>query len=165
MDIVSMRSTVCLWKTEPSEREKTLNILEYCLIPATREQAKYWINRSLSHYNRRDVSKDAVIVVDLSYDMIERGASTVAIVEVLREFRHKATKTNPWWPTDGDILDEIDFKMKMFRDRHEALKANRLQIEHKKPEPEPPMTPEERKASKAKVAEILKDLDKNIKKP
>lgn len=154
-----MRSTVCLWKIQPSDREKTLTLLEYCLLPATREQAKYWINRSLSHYNRRDVSKDAVIIIDLSYDMIEKKASLVAIVEVLRDFRHKSTKDNPWWPTDGDILSEVQSKMKIFNERYEILKSDRLQISREASKEFTPPTDEEKK----RVADIVRNMGKEKK--
>lgn len=107
-DILSMLSCKALWQikptSDPRDVQNALHVLELALLPATREQAAYWVGRLLAHFPRRDVTKDQIVISDLASDLIDAGCSQVGIASVCRELRQEADNENPFMPPAGEVL-------------------------------------------------------------
>lgn len=99
-----------------------MNALGWATVPATIDEAVFWLTRLLAHFPRRDVGQDAVVTADLAADMIEAGVSLVAIVAVCDEVRKAATRKDPWLPPSGEILKLATEKTKTFNDWAARLK-------------------------------------------
>lgn len=117
-DILSLARQIKPWEISPDDQKAAkdaLNVLEYCLIPATYDEAVYWIGRMLAHFPRRDIAGDGVVVADLAGSMVEGGASLIAIASVTESTWKAATKKNPWLPPSGEILIEVQDRTKYYQ--------------------------------------------------
>jgi hypothetical protein len=123
-DILSLVRSIKPWQIQPEDQkaaQDALKILAYCLIPATYDEAAYWIGRMLAHFPRRDIQGDGVVIADLAGSMIEEGVSLVAVAAVTEDAWKAATKKNPWLPPSGEILKDAVNRSKSFYWQHDHL--------------------------------------------
>jgi hypothetical protein len=128
-DILWKLSTIKPWQIAPEDRKAVkdaLSVLAWATIPATTEQAAFWISRLLAHFPRRDVAVDSVVVSDLSADMIDAGVALVALANVCDDIRKEATLKNPWLPPSGEILKRAIERTKRFETYQRQLRSPRL---------------------------------------
>lgn len=169
-DILSLLSRIKPYSIEPTDQKAVttaLNALEYCLIPATYDEAVAWIIRMLAHFPRRDVDKDAVIASDLAGAAINEGATLMAIAYVCESAWRSSNRKRPWPPESGQFLDDVSDKTKSFKFQYDRLKNPKpaLSAPKKEPKPErfegrkwPDLTEDERKT----IAKEAQDWDRNL---
>lgn len=125
-DILWKLSTIKPWQIRPEDQKavkNALNVLGWTTFTATIDEAVYWLTRLIAHFPRRDASKDAVVVSDLSSDMIDAGVSLAALVAVCDDVRQGATKKDPWFPPSGEILLMAKKKTQSYADLKRRLET------------------------------------------
>lgn len=109
---------------KPDDRkgvQNALKILAWTTIPATYEEATFWISRLLAHYPRIEAAKGGVMLADLSAAIVEEGVSLVAVCAVCEETWRAATSENPWMPPTGELLKEMKDRTKSYLRQQERL--------------------------------------------
>lgn len=125
-DILWKLSTIKLWQIRPEDQKdakNALSALAWATIPATIDEAVYWLTRLIAHFPRRDATKDAVVVADIAADMFDAEVSLVALVASCDEIRKGATKKDPWFPPSGEILSLAKEKTKHYHQAKSRLEA------------------------------------------
>lgn len=125
-DILWKLSTIKLWQIKPEDQKdvkNALSALAWATIPATIDEAVYWLTRLIAHFPRRDATKDAVVISDLAADMFDAEVSLVALVATCDEIRKGATAKNPWFPPSGEILALASEKTKGYHTAKKRLEA------------------------------------------
>lgn len=115
-----------------------LQLLEYAMIPATSKQSAFQFGKLLAHFPRRDVTKDAIIISDLSGAIVSENLSLIATARVCSNIWKEATNQNPFLPPTGQILRDIREQTERYRQQYERLKNPKLALpppESKKPDP------------------------------
>jgi len=102
--------------------QSALQSLELTLLKASFDDTALAIGRLLAHFPSRDVTKDWVIISDLSNACIENGFSLIAIVEACDCLWKKATFEKPFLPPTGEILNEIISVSNYYNRYYERLK-------------------------------------------
>lgn len=140
-DILWKLSTIKPWQIKPEDQKaakNALNTLAWATIPATIDEAVYWLTRLLAHFPRRDATQDAVVISDLAADLFDADVSLVALVAACDEIRKKATRKDPWLPPSGEILKLCEEKTEGYRAAKRRLETPALpKPERKEPEREP----------------------------
>lgn len=98
-----------------------MQTLAYCLIPATYDEASFWVTRMLSHFPRRDSQKDGIVIADLAGSMIDDGVSLMACYVTCESAWKGATTENPWMPPSGQILKDAKAQTESYQRQHERL--------------------------------------------
>jgi hypothetical protein len=130
-DILSLARSIKPWQIGPEDQKAAtdaLKILDYCLIPATYDEAAYWIGRMLAHFPRRDIQGDGVVVADLAGNMVESGVSLIAVAAVTEDAWKAATKKNPWLPPSGEILKDAVDRTKSYQAQADRLRNPRIAL-------------------------------------
>lgn len=125
-DILWKLSTIKLWQIKPEDQKdvkNALNALAWTTIPATIDEAVYWLARLIAHFPRRDATKDAVVIADLAADMFDAEVSLIALVETCDDIRKSATAKNPWFPPSGEILSQAKENTKRYISARKRLEA------------------------------------------
>lgn len=125
-DILWKLSTIKLWQIRPEDQKdvkNALSVLAWATIPATIDEAVYWLTRLIAHFPRRDATKDAVVIADLAADLFDAEVSLIALVATCDALRKAATKKDPWFPPSGEILSQAKETTKMYKAAQERLKA------------------------------------------
>lgn len=99
---------------EVKDAQNALRALELNKYRATREEAVYWFTRLLAHFPRRDAAQDAVVISDLSSDVVDYEISLIGMVDACDSIRRGASKKNPFMPPSGEILKRCVDKTKSF---------------------------------------------------
>jgi hypothetical protein len=100
-----------------------LNALAWATIPATIDEAVYWLTRLIAHFPRRDASKDAVVISDLAADMFDAGVSLVSLVDTCDSVRRSSSSKNPWFPPSGEMLTQARDKTAMYKSYQKRLET------------------------------------------
>jgi len=138
--IISKLSTIGLWQINPTDTSATaeaIKLLKWALVPATYDEASYWLTRLLAHFPRVATSKAAVMISDICADCVQKQHSLAAIFDAYDAIWKNATSENPWPPTSGDLVRLIQANM----DRYRAH-LDRLDPPTPKPPQETPSLPE-----------------------
>lgn len=125
-DILWKLSTIKPWQIKPEDQKdvkNALSVLAWATIPATIDEAVYWLTRLLAHFPRRDSNQDAVVISDLAADMFDAEVSLVALVATCDEVRKAATKKDPWLPPSGHVL-------KLATERTDSYRAAKRRLEN-----------------------------------
>lgn len=88
----------------PQDAKNALKILGLVLRPIEREEAVYWLGRMLAHFPRRDTDQDAIVLSDLSSDLVDEKIGIGAVVEGCKEIRQSGTDRRPFLPPSGEIM-------------------------------------------------------------
>lgn len=150
-DIHSKLRTLKPWLIEPADQkavQSALHALDLSLIPATYEQAGYWITRALAHFPRRDSSQDGVIISDLAGAIVSENVSLMAVYHVCDELWQQTSKDEPWFPATGHVLREMIDRTNIYRSQRDrlanprpALPVRKRETIRKQPDPNDPLTP------------------------
>lgn len=141
MGILSKLHSIKPWQIKPEDRKavrNALQLLEYALIPTDYDSAAYWIGRLLAHFPRRDSTKDAIIVADLSGVIVDENLSVIAVAKACDEIWKSSSNENPWLPASGEILKRIQDQEESYQTMYRRL-VNPLPVlpQPKPKEPEP----------------------------
>lgn len=139
-DILSKVRSIRPWQTRPDDHlaRSAAKNLSWTTIPATYDEATYWIARALAHFPRRDATKDAIIISDLAGEISHHGYSLLAVAGVLEMIWKSATEEKPWWPVTGQILQDIAAKSAMYERMRDQLARNQIALPApQKQEPKP----------------------------
>lgn len=112
--------------------------MAWTTIPATYDEAAYWIARLLAHYPRRDARKDGVVIADLCAAIVELRVCLVAVYAICDETWREATNENPWMPPSGQILADMQDRTARYRAALSVLTAPPALPPASKPEPKRP---------------------------
>lgn len=119
--------------------QTALKVLAWTTIPATYDEAAYWVTRLLAHFPRRDAGKDGIVIADLSGAIVEKKISLVACCAVCDDAWREATDENPWMPPTGQLLKEMQERSESFARQYERLANPPAALPPpKKAEPPPP---------------------------
>lgn len=99
----------------------TYQTLAAAIVPIHRDQAQAYITRFLAHYPGRDVTKDAIIISDLTFQLVKRGASAYAVFEVLEGYWTNSTSEKPFLPATGSILNACLGRTTMYQVKHAEI--------------------------------------------
>ena len=92
----------------------------------------------LAHFPAREVTKDGVIIADISGACVEEKASLIAVSVVCEELWRASTKKNPWLPPSGEVLTAIKDRTESYRNAIERLANPKAALPApKEPEPVP----------------------------
>jgi len=123
-DILSKLRQIKPYTIKPDDQkgvQTALKILAWTTIPATYEEATFWITRLLAHYPRIEAAKGGVMLADLSAAIVEEGVSLVAVCAVCEETWRAATSDNPWMPPTGELLKEMKERTQSYLRQQERL--------------------------------------------
>lgn len=127
-DILWKLSTIKPWEIKPDDQkavQNALNALAWATVPATTDEAVYWLARLIAHFPRRDTTKDAIVVADIAADLVDAGVSLLALVGVCNDIRKGATAKAPWFPPSGEILQQCVERTRGYVRSRKALEAPR----------------------------------------
>lgn len=117
--VISKLSSLRLWQikhTDTSEAREAMKVLAWALIPATYEEASYWMTRLMGHYPRMDTDSKAVVVGDVCAAVVKDSISLCAVAYVYDSLWKRCTKEDPWPPQAGQIRNEMLERMDLWRD-------------------------------------------------
>lgn len=162
--IISKILKARLWQIRPTDTsaQEAVKLLAWALVPATYEEAAFWIGRMLAHFPYRDTSKDAVRVGDISAVVVEEQISLCAVYSACRDgwMEAKDPKSNP--PASGWVIDQMRKAMGEWVARQNALTlVAALPEPEKKPE-EPYLPWLTMSYTQAKEAGHLQDMERHL---
>jgi len=123
-DILSKLSSMRYWAiplTDQKAATSALRMLDSISETVTYDQAAIWISKLLSHFPRRDSTKDQIIVSDLAAELVECGISHGSVAYVYKQTWINADNENPFFPPAGQIRMECLEKDRSFALTYEHL--------------------------------------------
>lgn len=125
---ISKASSLKLWQIKhgnTQEGQEAINLLKLLLMPASKADAVFWMVRLIGHFPRRDSSKDAVIISDICSLVEDDGISAAAVAYVCKDVLRRSTDDNPWMPPTGQLLLEMNERMKAWQGYQNALTSTK----------------------------------------
>lgn len=106
----------------------------------------YWLTRMMAHFPKVDSTKGAIIMGDLSAEVVKNSISLCAVAYVCEDSWKSAgqkTSDDPersrWPPQSGDLLRSMLDRMKMWQGYYDRLLNPKPQLAA--PAPKPPEPP------------------------
>jgi len=109
------------------------------MIPATNKQAAFQFGKLLAHFPRRDVTKDAIIISDLSAASVGENLSLVAIARSCSDIWKATTNENPFLPPTGQILRDAREQTERYRQQYDRLKNPKVALPPPGPKKDEPL--------------------------
>jgi hypothetical protein len=103
-----------------------MKVLAWALIPATYEEASYWMTRLMGHYPRMDTDAKAVVIGDICAAVVRDNASLCAVAYVYEQTWRSCTKENPWPPQAGQIVNEMLERMGVWAKYYKQLSTEEV---------------------------------------